>query len=95
MGIEHKVVEKEIQSLTKKADEAFDSAKIQHEIADEQAEISAKQHAVAEKMVNLGQALEGEAVTLKGELEMDAQRPGHRPPAETAPATDSSSPKRK
>jgi uncharacterized membrane protein YgaE (UPF0421/DUF939 family) len=92
MRFEKKRVAKSIEALTERADDCFDLAKTQHKAADQQHELANKQHdlahqqhenaetldASADKLDTVGQALEAQAISLKGELEIDAGRTSPR-----------------
>jgi hypothetical protein len=56
-----------VEKLTQKAELCFETAEAQHKVAD-------IQHECAEKLTVLGLALEADAVTLNGEMEMVAGR---------------------
>jgi hypothetical protein len=60
-------IEQAVEKLTEKAEHCFEIAEAQHKIAD-------LQHADAEKLTELGLALEADAVALNGEMEMIAGR---------------------
>ena len=92
MRFEKKLVEKSVEALTERADDCFDLARTQHKAADRQHELANKQHelahqhhenaetleAGADKLDTVGQALEAQAISLKGELEIDAGRTSPR-----------------
>ncbi len=60
-------IEQIVEKLTEKAEYCFERAEAQHRVAD-------IQHANAEKLTELGLALEADAVALNGEMEMVAGR---------------------
>src|ERR1700726_1011234 len=96
MRFEKERLEKSVNALMDKAEDCFDLAKTQHKSADQQHDIADKQNKLAQeqhenanrlgtsadKLDTVGQALEDEAISLKGELEMDAVRnsPRLQPP---------------
>lgn len=108
MHFEKKLAEKSVAVLMDKAQECFDVAKDQHKIADKQHEAADKQqeaanmqHEIADRQDNnadildtMGNALVDDAVDLKSELELDANRTSPRirlrePPDDVPPKAGS------
>lgn len=92
MHFEKKLAEKSVAVLMDKAQDCFDVAKTQHEIADKQSDN-------ADKLDTIGNALVDKAVDLNSELVMDANRTSPRihlreppdgvpPKAKSLPKTD-------
>jgi hypothetical protein len=85
MRFEKKLVEKSVEALSERADDCFDLARTQHKAADQQHELANMQHhlaheqhenaetldASADRLDTVGQALEAQALSLKGELEVN------------------------
>lgn len=91
MVVAKAVLDKSVGSLIDKAEDCFDLAKAGHAQADKQHEIAVTQHQNADKvdanadhLETLGNALIGDALELKGEMEFVAARTSQTLPGGTA-----------